>query len=372
MSMRILMLRPPADVRGPLPKLMPPLIAGLEELGASVTSEAWGGHRPDESIPTKILGRLRDIGRVRRILRRERFDVMVVATAHDWFTLLRDNGLLLVTRHRVRAVVQFHGSKSERLNEAGSRLFKRASARLLELSAGALVLSSEEQREWQAFCPSRPISVVSNPFVPPPASADVDEPWAHAPPAHRPVVLFVGRLLREKGIHVVVHALARVLRTTPAHLLVVGDGPERDAARALAARLGIEKSVTFTGYLSGRGLENAYRAGTVFVLPTTYPEGFPTVITEAMHAGLPIVTTSRRGIADHLSDGINALFVPPEDPDAVAAALGRLLADPALRERMQRANRQKIEEFRPRAVAERYLTVLRQMIGDGSRWQRPR
>ena len=64
-------------------------------------------------------------------------------------------------------------------------------------------------------------------------------------------------------------------------------------------------------------------------------------------------------MADHLHEDVNALFVPPDDPAALAAALDRVLGDPALRARMERANREKIREFLPPAVAERYMDVLR-------------
>jgi glycosyltransferase involved in cell wall biosynthesis len=144
---------------------------------------------------------------------------------------------------------------------------------------------------------------------------------------------------------------------------VVGDGPHESLARDHAAALGLGARVTFTGYLEGAELAAAYRAATVFALPTTWPEGFPTVITEAMGAGLPIVTTRRRGMADHLGDGVNALFVPAGDARALATAVERLLADPGLRARMARANREKVREFLPDVVGPRYLDALRESAG---------
>ena len=77
-----------------------------------------------------------------------------------------------------------------------------------------------------------------------------------------------------------------------------------------------------------------------------------------MAAGLPIVTTRTRGIADHLDEGINAIFVPPRDAAAIADAVEALITDGELRERMSIANRAKIRMFAPEAVAREYLDAL--------------
>ncbi len=82
-----------------------------------------------------------------------------------------------------------------------------------------------------------------------------------------------------------------------------------------------------------------------------------------MHAGLPIVTTRTRGIADHLDDELNALFVPPRDTVALAAALERVLADHSLRASMGRANREKVSELSPAVVGRHYLQTLREIVG---------
>ena len=80
----------------------------------------------------------------------------------------------------------------------------------------------------------------------------------------------------------------------------------------------------------------AYRAADVFVLPSLF-EGTPLVIMEAMMSGLPVVTTATCGMKDVIADGRTGLLVPVRRPDAVAAAVGRVLADAALRERLGRA-----------------------------------
>src|SRR5205823_173848 len=105
------------------------------------------------------------------------------------------------------------------------------------------------------------------------------------------------------------------------------------------------------GYLAGAELEAAYREATLFVFPS-WVEGFPTVLAEAMDAGLPIVTTRIRGAADHLVAGENALFVEPRDVSALVDAILTLLDDRDLAARMSAANRRRIGIFEPRVVAD--------------------
>ncbi len=129
--------------------------------------------------------------------------------------------------------------------------------------------------------------------------------------------------------------------------------------RRLALRLGVRAS--FLGFLGEEALADLYCSADVFVMPTDN-EGFPTVIAEAMDFGLPIVATGIRGIADHLTDGVNALFIPPGDVDALASAISRLARDEQLREAMSAANTAAVSKFEPRRVALQYSGVIAQMM----------
>jgi glycosyltransferase involved in cell wall biosynthesis len=362
--MRILMLAPPPEVHGPLPKLAPLLASALRALGCEVSLAPWGGRREGEPARNKPLQRLADIERVRRWLARQAFDVLVIHTAHDWKTLSRDIPLLLATRGRSRRVVlQFHGSRCDRLLASGRPAFKLASAVLVGLTDAAFVLSSEEQRQWHAFHPRGRFVQVSNPCPPAAALDSVPTRCQLALPADPPIALFVGRLIEEKGLRDLTDALAQM--RVPVHLLAVGAGPLEAVLRQGVLHAGGSMRLTLAGYLEGRALQTAHQLADVFVLPTYWPEGFPLAIVEAMAAGLPVVTTRMRGMADHLREGVNALFVPPRAPAALAAALTRLLSDPALRSRMGEANRQKAREFAPEIVARHYLDALGAIVAGG-------
>jgi colanic acid/amylovoran biosynthesis glycosyltransferase len=200
--------------------------------------------------------------------------------------------------------------------------------------------------------------VVSNPYV----SRRGGPAGGPAPLAagDRARLLFVGRILAEKGVFVAIEAV-RSLRAAgrDVSLTLVGNGPALETARALVAELGLDGRVELPGRVEPGRLEEIYSSAHVFVFPTSWPEGFPTVISEAMAAALPIVTTANRGIVDHLRDGENAVFVPEHDPAAVSSAVSMLLDSPELRAAMSAANLRKVGEFAPGCVVGQYLSVLR-------------
>jgi glycosyltransferase involved in cell wall biosynthesis len=146
------------------------------------------------------------------------------------------------------------------------------------------------------------------------------------------VMLFVGDFYR-KGLATVISALARL----PAgKVLVVGRG-EEGAFRAQAQALGVDERLVFVGFQ--KDVRPYFAAADLFVFPTRY-EPFGMVVTEAMAAGLPVVTTRQAGAAEVITPGVDGLVLDdPEDVAALAAAAGTLVADPALRRAMGDAAR---------------------------------
>ncbi len=336
------------------------LLGPLRAAGCDVTVEDWGRQTDTETIADKVVGRARDIRHVRSVVSSASFDVMVVKTSHEWMSLLRDVPLVVATRRHVPVIVaEFHGGNADRLLAPGNRGFKWVTRMLLRRIDGAFVLSSEEAHLESTFYPRGKFRVIVNPFES--GEHDGDAPGADRLPAV-PTVLFAGRLLQEKGVLDTVEAFAVLHARRPCHLVIAGAGPAAESVAARVDALGLSDSVTIAGLLPHDELMDRYRAADVFVLPTYLGEGFPTVLAEAMSAGLPIVTTRLRGSADHLEEGVNALFVPPRDPAAIADAIGRLLDDEELRGRMAAANRAKVRDFEPVKAAEIYLRALAEMM----------
>lgn len=361
LAVKILIVSEYPHIKSPVPKLTRHLMSALRLLGCEVVIEPWGRHSDHESFRDKILGRIEDMTRIRCRLSSERFSVVVVNTSHDWNTLIRDVALLLSTRRlRPATILQFHGSQPNLLLHRGHGLFKILSAWLMRLSDAFMVLSSEERDQWSEFFPAGKFFIVSNPFVSLINEATITPQCIRDLPPKVPLLLFVGRLIREKGIFDLLDALSHLKASIAFHLLVAGDGPEAEQIQKYLTSLGLAEHVTLAGHLEATELEVAYHTATIFVLPT-WSEGFPTVISEAMNAGLPIVTTPIRGMADHLQEGSNTLFVPPRDRIALADAIKALLSNPSLRAKMSQANQDKVRDFAPDVVGLRYLNILKQV-----------
>src|SRR5581483_10631947 len=132
-----------------------------------------------------------------------------------------------------------------------------------------------------------------------------------------------------KGFDVLIRAMTSVR----GKLVIVGEGPLRADLERLAAERGVASKVTFTGKISHARLVALYHAADVFALASVArSEAFGIVQVEAMAAGLPVVNTRLQSGVPFVSvDGVTGLTVPPGDPQALAAAINRLLDDSALR-----------------------------------------
>jgi glycosyltransferase involved in cell wall biosynthesis len=177
----------------------------------------------------------------------------------------------------------------------------------------------------------------------------------------RPVVLTVGRLNVMKGHTHLLDAVPGLLRRTPdLAVVVVGSGHLEEALRAQAAALGVTDAVHLAGHRDdARALLDA---ADVFVLPSRH-EGMPLALLEAMDAGLPVVATRVIGSEEVVDEGRTGLLVRPRDPAALEEALGRLLADPALREEYGRAGQRRFaEHFTAARMAAQTLGVYEQVL----------
>ena len=141
-----------------------------------------------------------------------------------------------------------------------------------------------------------------------------------------PTVVFVGRLVPEKGLDTLLSAWASASRPEGWRLRLVGGGPLEDALRAQAVRLGVEASVDFAGPSSA--VERELASADVGVLPSRF-EGLSNTLLESMAAGLPIIATRISGSEDFVVPGRNGWLCEVDDVDALAAALGAAMAMPA-------------------------------------------
>lgn len=163
-------------------------------------------------------------------------------------------------------------------------------------------------------------------------------------------ILFAGRLIERKGVHILLESFAKVNKIFPEiELVIAGDGPLREKLKNLAKELGIENKVIFKGHLKSNELEKEYKEASVFVLPSIHDikgdtETLGVVLIEAMEYGVPVIATNVGGIPDIVKDGYNGLLVPEKDPEALAQAIIKLIKDESLREKFVKNAKEYIKE----------------------------
>lgn len=227
--------------------------------------------------------------------------------------------------------------------------------------AGAVVANSHGlQALAQRTAPEVPIGMIPN-------GVDADRYRPHERRSGSPArLVFVGRLARQKGLDLLLEAVAR-LPGREAALDIVGDGPERERLEGLAASREAGCPVRFLGWRSGDDLVACYQSADVFVVPSR-DEGMPNTVLEAMACGLPVVGSRISGIEEAVRDGETGLLFPPGDVGALADTIARLMADGGERARMGAAARDRVRgAFTWASAGEAYARLIRDVLSGNER-----
>ena len=178
--------------------------------------------------------------------------------------------------------------------------------------------------------------------------------------ADGPLLVYAGRLVHEKGVQTLLHALRPLREAHPGlRLVVAGAGPYETALRMLARRLRIARAVHFLGFVAEIELPALLGAADAVVVPSWY-EPFGIVALEAACAGAPLVVAETGGLADLAAAGIATASFPAGDVEALATAVGKVLVDPAATRRATtRAARRVRRDYTWHTVAERTAEVYR-------------
>jgi glycosyltransferase involved in cell wall biosynthesis len=169
-----------------------------------------------------------------------------------------------------------------------------------------------------------------------------------------PTLVFAGRLSLQKALHVALRAVAACEGVA---LVVAGDGPERPRLDRLVAELGLGDRVRFLGAQPRETVLELLAAADAEVLSSGW-ENFPHALIEGLAVGTPVISTEGGGVGEIVDDEVNGLLVPPEDPEALAAAIRRFFADEALRMRLRAAAAGSVARFAPEPVYARLEALL--------------
>lgn len=286
-----------------------------------------------------------------------------VIHAHDWLvahtaiTLAEHLGLPLVTTIHATEAGRHQGWLPEELN----RTIHAVEHWITHESDRVIVCSGYMRQQVTSLfgAPQSRVDVVPN-------GVD-DRAWragARAVAAARarfagdgPLIGYAGRLVYEKGVQHLVHAVPRLRRRHPGlRVVIAGDGPYREQLQAEAAALRLDGTVRFAGFMTATQLPAMLAATDATVVPSLY-EPFGMVALEAAAAGAPLAVAATGGLAEIVEPGVTGVTFPHSDPEALAGAVDRLLADEVFARRVARRARSMVgARYSWPAIAE--LTVL--------------
>ncbi len=181
------------------------------------------------------------------------------------------------------------------------------------------------------------------------------------------VVLFIGRLAREKGIYDLLYA-TRLLAAEPGldmvKIVIVGNGPEKDHIVRMIHTLGIDGKVRLVGGFSYKLMPKLYNAADIFILPSIpmpfWQEQFGMVLVEAMASGIPVITTLSGSIPEVVGD--SATLIQPNDPLSIFREIKRLALDPSLRKDYARRSRDRaLEQYHIETIAKKIESVYKEL-----------
>ena len=320
----------------------------LEEAGVGVTRVPISGH-----LDPLLLSRLR-----------RQFEHLRPVLVHTHLLHADLYGLLAAAQAGVpHAISSRHNNDAFRRNPFIKWLNRRA----MRHAERVIAISQALARfvcDVEGIAPRKVVTVHYG-LEPPPSSPGLREK-ARAALGYgerEPLVGVFGRLVRQKGIDVLLDAFRHVSRSYPeARLVIVGDGPLRSELEAQARRLGLGKTVRFTGWIAQA--RDLMPACDVITVPSRW-EGFGLVTLEAMGYARPVIASRTSALPEIVLDGETGLLVPPEDSAALADAINRLLGDPEYAATLGQAGyRRLVTHFSVEKMIRATLDVYGEVMGE--------
>ena len=316
----------------------PPPESFITPLGDSLPLSANGSVAPIAPDPSAAL-------RTLRVLNDEQFDVIHL---HEPLAPGPTATALMV--HRAPTVGTFHAagtSASYRiLQPALTRLIRRIDRKVVVSKDALALVQGHLGGEYDVLFNGVELDVIR-----------AVSPWPR-PDGYEPVVFFCGRHEERKGLRVLVEAVQS--SDLPVTVWIGSDGPD---TADLTARTAGDHRFQWLGRVTDEEKFARLRAADVFCAPSLHGESFGVVLIEAMAAGTTVVASSLDGYRNVATDGVDSLLVEAGDADALGEALGRVVGDQALSQRLRAAGDERAEGFAMTALADRYLDIYTEILG---------
>jgi len=181
------------------------------------------------------------------------------------------------------------------------------------------------------------------------------------------IVLFVGRLVYEKGVHVLVNATPKILEKTNAKIIIVGNGYMKEQLSGIVKGMGISQKVLFTGFVDDETLRRLQTCADVSVVPSLF-EPFGIVALEAMAAKSPVVVSDAGGLAEIVEHDVDGVKVYPGNPDSLAWGITKVLTDETYANNLRNNAYKKIhEKYNWDKIAQQTMSAYKTVLGEYSK-----
>lgn len=322
------------------------------------------GSRDEHVGSVQSVGRL--LGDWRRFLaaiKTDKFDLVHINPSLGPKSLIRDGVFLcLASWYGTKTLVFFRG-----WDPACESVIRRYFSFLFRYVFGKadafVLLGSDFEEKIRSFGISKPVfietTIVDDEIF---SQVDSEAVKKHSDTALNQI-LFLSRLDYGKGVLESLEAFRQLRAIRPeVELTVAGDGPVRDQAERFVESRDIE-GIQFVGYLSGREKQKAFESADIYLF-TSFHEGMPNSVLEAMAFGLPVVTSAVGGLKDFFEDGQMGYVVDPKDPENICVTLDKMMTDHVARRTMGAFNSQYAKKrFSASTVAKRLIGIYEQVGG---------
>ena len=343
-------------------------IAALQQIGYACYPVQYGRNNISGSAFSKLLATVQIGWRLIRQLYtikpqllylNSRFEI--VGSSRDFVTMLL---IKLFYYRKLAVVIKSHGSEADTIHTAGQAFRKYILGFLISQVDGWIFLSEDEKQLLSNQFPAMRGRLFVAPNIIDPSRCirnnhfDAD----YSLPAHKFKILYVGRVVREKGVFDIVDAIRDFENKEDTAVIIVGNGPDLIALQQHVKEKGLEKYVHFMGFLPDHECDHFYANADLLLFPTYAAEGFAMALFKSVAVGLPIITTKVRAALDHLKEPDNVLWVRSKNPADIAAAVNNLMSNKMLMQSMGKNNLALGKQFSGMAVAQKMNLIFDQSL----------
>ncbi len=332
-------------------------LRALQALGWECFSVPYGRNNQSVGVLNKFFSTLVKafvlVGRLYRIRPQylylnSRFER--AGSTRDFISLLT---VKLLYFGKIKIFIKSHGSEAHRMQHEPFFIRSLVMPFLTRVVDGWFFLSSDEKQllsGYNAALASK-IHIVPNIIDPNRCVASAGFNREYGLPEEKFKILFVGRMVREKGIFDLLNAIPAIEDRENCIFIFVGSGNDEEKLRQEASLKGLQPYCRFMGYLPDAECDHFYANTDLLIFPTYDTEGFAMALFKSVSAGLPVLTTKIRAAKDYLQEPENLLWINEKDPSSIAGAVNRMIAEKELLQNMRANNRRLGEKFSAENVA---------------------